>query len=211
MPQVNVGEIWRITDALLAIVVCAWDEDGNGEDIRIVPVSRAGDAHWVFTDRDVRVSGTLGGSSVELIAHAWLSQSMTSAMLLSRDGEVDRPHLERVRSAELIGLAPDAEDRDRDMRGPSIMGPDDSRLQAMRDLVEHVNESLTIAAKRRGAGILITRDQFRMITNWYTLPSRSSSRVIEYEFFDDCAFEAVIVEPSPTEESEGMGVLSRAA
>ena len=162
MPKAMVGQIWRVSATLLALVVCVWEEDGNGEDIRIVPLSRAGDMPLVFTDRDVRISGLLRAAPVSFVAHAWLAQSMTSSMLLAVEGTVSSEALASVRNAELVGLAPDAEQRDRTIRGQVISGPNDGRIELMRILMASVTGAIAEAHARQVYVMLITKAQYSM-------------------------------------------------
>jgi hypothetical protein len=210
MPRVEVGEIWRVTDALAVLIVCAWTEDVHGEDIRIVPVSLASAMPRIFTDRDVHATATMLGVPADLIAHAWLSQSMASVMLLRREGAVGAETLAAVRAAELIGLVPGAEDQHRELRGSSISGPDDSRLPLMREMVDAVNRELLTVFRRRRKGVPITRAEFTPSPKWLLLPS-TESIVVSNGLFDEWTAADVMCASSPAEDSEDMDAFSRAA
>jgi len=73
---------------------------------------------------------------------------MASDMLLSYEGKIGGEGLNAVRSAEMIGLLPDAETRDTELRGQPLAGPADPRIDRMRALAETIEASLREAVAR---------------------------------------------------------------
>ena len=137
MPRINVGQIWEILPQLRVLVLATWAPARPGDDdVRVVPVSLADEARDNMADRDVRLTFDERGAHSEIVAHAWLSQTLTSDMFARLIGDVSSQDVEAAKNAELIGIVDACADIDAGRRGACIAASDDARLPAMRSLAD---------------------------------------------------------------------------
>lgn len=140
-PSVGIGQVWRFAYSdLVAVVVAAW-ADEDGEDVRIVPLSTAPEGRQHPTDRDVVLTPDETSGGEWAVAHAWLSRTVPREALSHVVGSVSTEALHAIRSAELVGIDPDASKAFESWRGGALSGEDDPRIAEMRRLLEEWDDA----------------------------------------------------------------------
>lgn len=132
MPEIRAGSICLLRFAeLLGVVVARW-HDEEGDDVRVVPLSE-GEPYWLqnATDRDVIVRA----GSPSMVAHAWLARTMPASLLGTSRATLPDEVLRVIRSAEMIGIDPEAERAYPEWRGRPLKGDGDDRVARMRQLL----------------------------------------------------------------------------
>jgi hypothetical protein len=108
--SVKPGQIWQIKGSThLALVVCVFEDEMFGQDLRVIPIF-AGRAYLgVATADDIVIPPTHSSIFEPLLGICSNAQSIAQADLLLYRGEVSAEALEAARSLELLGIAPELE------------------------------------------------------------------------------------------------------
>lgn len=134
--RIRVGEIRPLLHSnLRGVVVAAWSDE-DGEDLRVVPLSFTPEWFSMATDRDVLLTEQELEPGARAVAHTWATRTIPASHLGDVRGTVSSDALRVIRSAELIGLDPQASTEFREWRGRSLAGNSDPRVALMRSLLQ---------------------------------------------------------------------------
>lgn len=150
--NISVGEVRRLVGAdALALVVCLWDHELDGEDVRVVPVRIDGVFAAIATDRDVILPWMENTTGHALIASCWNARCLSRLDLADLVGIVSPGALEAVRAIEMSGIVPEIAERFREWCGVPVLQDDDPRLEAQRTELREWDDVQTRLVQFRGA------------------------------------------------------------
>jgi len=149
--NISVGEVWRLVGSdALALVVCLWEHELDGEDVRVVPVIADGVFDALATDRDVIVPFMENNTGHALVAFCWNARCLSRLDLADLVGVVSPRALEAVRATEMAGIVPEIAERFRSWCGALVQRSDDLRLEAQRTALREWDDLQTRLVQFRG-------------------------------------------------------------
>ena len=165
--QPTAGEVWRVacSGELLAVVVFAWAQEGLPTDLRIVPLSIGPDALEMSSERDVVLGQGHHGLAAPggaVIAQAWNARTIAAEDLAYSVGSVSDEALEIIRAAEMIGIAPNAEEGIQEWLGPRGSASATRRSSAARESIRRWDDAARVCELFRAVQPRnMTRAEFR--------------------------------------------------
>lgn len=150
-PEYKLGDIWTVGVLQLpAVIVCVYQEPRGAVDVRVVPLAADADRVSLASDHDVIIPAAhivldSGVAHNDVVAHAWLAETVRRSELNRRVGTVAVASVRRIQDVELLGLGPVAADVHADSRGHHPFDESNGAAAEMvRDTLERWRENLAV-------------------------------------------------------------------
>lgn len=181
--DVRAGQLWRVLGSTrVALVVFTMPDDGDGDDVRVLPVFDGPVWPETASERDARVPAKENSLDEDLIVNCWNSQVIASDDLETLLGEVTPEALEACRAIEMAGLIPDEAARFASWIGVPLVASDSARIEARRHFLDVWDDlrarlalfrdayQMQVTASRVGVSRLaMGKNALTTTSGWFTL------------------------------------------
>jgi hypothetical protein len=116
--SIEAGQIWQVKGTTqLALVVCVFEDELFGQDLRVLPVFVGATFLALATPEDVVIPATHNSLTEPLLVFSSNAQSIAQSDMLVFRGAVTTEALEAARGMELLGIDPRVEQKFSAWRG----------------------------------------------------------------------------------------------